>query len=157
MCRFGEPPPHPGRDRAPTSFDSSPLTCGFPQAPPGNNARCRGLTLGSIGPRTVGWLLPPQHRFTGPHRADRYLDRLGVGAQRIYVDHGLTRTNRDGPGLREALAAVHEADMLVVSKLDRLVGTMPDARAIADELTDRKVRLNMSEFAPQPLGHGRQK
>ena len=29
---------------------------------------------------------------------------LGVAPERIYVDHGLTGTNRDRPGLREALA-----------------------------------------------------
>ena len=30
---------------------------------------------------------------------------LGVEAERIYVDHGLTGTNRARPGLREAMAA----------------------------------------------------
>ncbi len=30
---------------------------------------------------------------------------LGVAIAWIYVDHGLTGTNRDRPGLREALAA----------------------------------------------------
>jgi len=30
---------------------------------------------------------------------------LGVEVDRIYVDHGLTGTNRERPGLREALAA----------------------------------------------------
>ncbi len=33
------------------------------------------------------------------------LAALGVDAKRIYVDHGLTGTNRELPGLREALAA----------------------------------------------------
>jgi hypothetical protein len=33
------------------------------------------------------------------------LHALGVGDDRIYVDHGLTGTNRDRPGLRLALAA----------------------------------------------------
>ncbi len=33
------------------------------------------------------------------------LTRLGVASERIYVDHGLTGTNRERPGLREALAA----------------------------------------------------
>jgi DNA invertase Pin-like site-specific DNA recombinase len=37
------------------------------------------------------------------------LVRLGVTAERIYVDHGLTGTNRDRPGLREALAAAVRA------------------------------------------------
>jgi hypothetical protein len=40
---------------------------------------------------------------------------LGVEAARIYVDHGLTGTNRDRPGLREALAARREGDTLVVT------------------------------------------
>lgn len=31
---------------------------------------------------------------------------LGVADERIYLDHGLTGTNRDRPGLAQALAAV---------------------------------------------------
>jgi len=62
------------------------------------------------------------------------LTALGVSPARIYVDHGLTGTNRDRPGLREALAACREGDTLVVTKLDRLARSLPDARAIADEL-----------------------
>ena len=38
------------------------------------------------------------------------LGRLGVEPSRIYVDHGLTGTNRDRPGLREALAACRAGD-----------------------------------------------
>ena len=68
---------------------------------------------------------------------------LGVSPTRIYVDYGLTGTNRDRPGLREALAACREGDTLVVTKLDRLARSLPDARAIADELTARQVRLNL--------------
>ena len=60
---------------------------------------------------------------------------LGVEPERIYVDHGLTGTNRERPGLREALAACRAGDTLVVTKLDRLARSLPDARAIADELT----------------------
>jgi DNA invertase Pin-like site-specific DNA recombinase len=33
------------------------------------------------------------------------LHALGIADDRIYVDHGLTGTNRDRPGLRLALAA----------------------------------------------------
>ena len=43
------------------------------------------------------------------------LAALGVAASRIYVDHGLTGTNRERPGLREALAACREGDTLVVT------------------------------------------
>ena len=42
---------------------------------------------------------------------------LGVEAERIYVDHGLTGTNRERPGLREALAACRAGDPLLVTKL----------------------------------------
>ncbi|MDQ6807620.1 MAG: recombinase family protein, partial [Actinomycetota bacterium] len=38
------------------------------------------------------------------------LDALGVSADRLYVDHGLTGTKRDRPGLREALAACRAGD-----------------------------------------------
>jgi DNA invertase Pin-like site-specific DNA recombinase len=47
------------------------------------------------------------------------LRALGVSANRVYVDQGLTGTNRERPGLREALAACREGDTLVVTKLDR--------------------------------------
>ncbi len=68
---------------------------------------------------------------------------LGVEAERIYVDHGLTGTNRERPGLREALAACRAGDTLVVTKLDRLARSLPDARAIADELTTREISLSL--------------
>lgn len=53
------------------------------------------------------------------------LAALDVSDERIYVDHGLTGTNRDRPGLREALAACREDDTLVVTKLDRLARSLP--------------------------------
>jgi len=45
---------------------------------------------------------------------------LGMAPDRVYVDHGLTGTNRERPGLRQALAACRTGDTLVVTKLDRL-------------------------------------
>ena len=69
--------------------------------------------------------------------------RTRVEDNRIYVDHGLTGTNRERPDLREALAACRESDTLVVPKLDRLARSLPDASAIADELTACQVRLNL--------------
>ena len=75
---------------------------------------------------------------------------LGVAPARVYVDHGLTGTNRDRPGLREALAACREGDTLVVTKLDRLARSLPDARAIADELTARQVRLSIGASVYDP-------
>lgn len=68
---------------------------------------------------------------------------LGVAADRIYTDQGMTGTNRDRPGLAQALAAVREGDTLIVPKLDRLARSVPDARAIGDELATRGVRLSL--------------
>ena len=70
------------------------------------------------------------------------LTALGVKPDRIYVDHGLTGTDRARPGLREALAACRDGDTLVVTKLDRLARSLPDARDIAGELTEANVKLS---------------
>ena len=78
------------------------------------------------------------------------LAALGVSAKRIYVDHGLTGTNRDRPGLRQALAACRAGDTLVVTKLDRLAHSLPDARSIADELTAQSVKLNLGGSVHDP-------
>ncbi len=78
------------------------------------------------------------------------LRALGVPAERIYVDHGLTGTNRERPGLHQALAACRAGDTLVVTKLDRLARSLPDARAIADELTERSVKLNLGGSVHDP-------
>src|ERR1035438_8783213 len=78
------------------------------------------------------------------------LTALGVKPDRIYVDHGLTGANRARPGLREALAACRAGDTLVVTKLDRLARSLPDARAIAENLTERKVRLSLGASVYEP-------
>ena len=78
------------------------------------------------------------------------LASLGVTPDRIYVDHGLTGSNRERPKLREALAACQDGDTLVVTKLDRLTRSLPDARAIADELTTRRVRLSLGGAVYDP-------
>src|SRR3954470_11986592 len=86
------------------------------------------------------------------------LERLGVSPERIYTDHGLTGTNRARPGLDQALAAVRargtlggaKRARLVVPKLDRLARSVPDARAIADELVARGVRLALGSSVYDP-------
>ena len=75
---------------------------------------------------------------------------LGVAEDRIYTDHGLTGANRERPGLAQALAAVREGDTLVVPKLDRLARSVPDARAIADELAHRGVKLALGASVHDP-------
>ena len=52
--------------------------------------------------------------------------------------------------MREALAACRDGETLVVTQLDRLARSLPDARAIADELTVRQVRLNLGGSVYDP-------
>ncbi len=75
---------------------------------------------------------------------------LDVALERVYVDHGLTGTNRERPGLREALAACRTGDTLVVTKLNRLARSVPDARDITDDLTGRGVRLQIGGSVHDP-------
>lgn len=78
------------------------------------------------------------------------LEILGVAPDRIYTDHGLTGTNRARPGLDQAIAAVREGDTLVVPKLDRLARSVPDARAIADHLEVKGVKLALGASVYDP-------
>jgi DNA invertase Pin-like site-specific DNA recombinase len=78
------------------------------------------------------------------------LHALGVGEDRVYVDHGLTGANRDRPGLRLALAACHSGDTLVVTKLDRLARSLPHVRDILHELTKRNVKLSLGGSIHDP-------
>ena len=83
------------------------------------------------------------------------LAELGVTEDRFYTDHGLTGTNRARPGLDQALAAVRAGDVLVVPKLDRLARSDPNARAIADQLQKKgiKLALGASVYDPaDPMG-----
>lgn len=78
------------------------------------------------------------------------LENLGVTPARIYTDHGLTGTNRARPGLDQALAAVREGDTFIVPKLDRLARSVPDARAIADQLEAKGVKLALGASVYDP-------
>lgn len=76
--------------------------------------------------------------------------KLGVSADRIYTDKGFTGTNRERPGLDQALAAVRSGDTLVVPKLDRLARSVPDARLIGDSLASRGVKLQLGNSIHDP-------
>ncbi|WP_431801181.1 recombinase family protein [Microbacterium sp. bgisy203] len=80
----------------------------------------------------------------------RELATLGVDPDRIYVDHGLSGATRDRPGLREALAAVRDGDVLVVTKLDRLARSVRDASEIVEDLTVRGVVLQIGTSVHNP-------
>lgn len=64
----------------------------------------------SLGSAKVGWTTssspPARYARVSTDEQDLTAQRdalrtMGVSAKRIYVDHGLTGTNRDRPGLRE--------------------------------------------------------
>jgi DNA invertase Pin-like site-specific DNA recombinase len=76
--------------------------------------------------------------------------KLGIAPDRIYTDRGFTGTHRARPGLDQALAAVRSGDTLVVPKLDRLARSVPDARAIGDELSGRGVKLQIGASVYDP-------
>ncbi|QGH71126.1 recombinase family protein [Pseudactinotalea sp. HY158] len=78
------------------------------------------------------------------------LAALVVAQDRGYVDHGLTGTTRERPGLREALAACRAGDTLVVTKLDRLARSVPDARDIVAELIAKGTRLQIAGSVHDP-------
>ncbi len=70
---------------------------------------------------------------------------LGVSPDRSYIDHGMSGTKRERPGLDQALAAVRAGDTLGVPKLDRLALRCPMLETSpTPAMTDRVVR-----FAPQ--------
>jgi DNA invertase Pin-like site-specific DNA recombinase len=75
----------------------------------------------------------------------------GVAAERIYVDHGRSGTNRARPGLEQAIAACWAGDTLVVTKLDRLARSAVDASTIAAELAAKDVRLSFNGSVYDPL------
>lgn len=50
----------------------------------------------------------------------------------------------------QAIAAVREGDTLVVPKLDRLARSVPDARAIADQLEKKGVKLALGGAVYDP-------
>jgi len=78
------------------------------------------------------------------------LAALGVTAERVYVDHGRSGTNRERPALGQALAACRAGDTLVVTKLDRLARSLPDARDISAELAAAGVRLSLGGAVHDP-------
>jgi len=83
------------------------------------------------------------------------LAAAGVAADRIYLDVGLSGITRPRPALGEALAACWPGSVLVVTALDRLARSLPDARDIVTGLANREVTvvIGASVYDPgDPLG-----
>src|ERR1035437_2673590 len=51
--------------------------------------------------------------------------------------------------LLATLAAYHAGEVLMLTMFDRLAGSLPDTRDIADELATRRVQLNLSGSDPR--------
>lgn len=76
---------------------------------------------------------------------------LGVDEKNIYSDPGFTGTNRQRPGLAQALAAAsHPGAEFVVTKLDRLARSIRDAKDIADQLVANGAVLQIGRSAYDP-------
>ena len=132
-------------------FEGAAWSIGFGRCSSASDRDGPSLTTGGAPWRrfsSATHAAPPTNKTSPPNATA--CPALGVDAGRIYVDHGLTGTNRERPGLREALAACREGDTLVVTKLDRLARSLPDARAIADELTARQVSLQPGRLGLRP-------
>lgn len=85
----------------------------------------------------------------GSHRSARRSDRGRAGPPRLRRP----RTDRHqpaAPGAAGSARGVPGGDTLAVTKLDRLARSLPDARAITDELTARHVRLGLGGSVYDP-------
>jgi DNA invertase Pin-like site-specific DNA recombinase len=90
---------------------------------------------------------------------DLTVQREGLAALGVTADRDLRRSRADRlqprpTGLREALAACREGDSLFVTNSIDWPGPPPDARAIADELTARRVRLSLGGAVNDPTRSG---
>jgi Resolvase, N terminal domain len=124
-----------------TETDASDANVAVNNASPGWPVAPAGILIGYARCSTERQDLSAQREI---------LRSLGVVEERVYLDHGLTGTNRSRPGLNSALAALREGDTLVVPELDRLARSVPDARAIGDSLEARGVRLSLGGSVYDP-------
>ncbi|MET4001766.1 DNA invertase Pin-like site-specific DNA recombinase [Arthrobacter sp. UYCu511] len=80
------------------------------------------------------------------------LAALGVESERIYFDHCSNGRNKNRAGLREAVAvaAGRAGDTFVVTKLDRLARSVPDAHQVAGYLAGREIKLSIGSSVHDP-------
>lgn len=75
---------------------------------------------------------------------------LGVDAARIYTDKRTGRSMKDRPGLAQAIAALRPDDVLVVTKLDRLARSVPDARDLVGQVYEKGAALQLGASLHDP-------
>ncbi|MCW4601511.1 recombinase family protein [Janibacter hoylei] len=75
---------------------------------------------------------------------------LGVARDRIYTDKRTGRSMKDRPGLAQAIAALRPDDVLVVTKLDRLARSVPDARDLVGQVYDQGAALQLGPSRHDP-------
>lgn len=75
---------------------------------------------------------------------------LGVDRERVYTDKHTGRSMKDRPGLAQAIAALRPGDVLVVTKLDRLARSVPDARDLVGQVYGRGAALQLGPSLHDP-------
>mgnify|MGYP001029976590 CR=1 FL=1 len=75
---------------------------------------------------------------------------LGVDRDRVYTDKRTGRSMKDRPGLAQAIAALRPSDVLVVTKLDRLARSVPDARDLVSQVYDKGAALQLGPSLHDP-------
>src|SRR5690348_3073099 len=101
-------------------------------------------------PHGGDWVCALLDRQAGPGRTARCLAQARRRTGSHLHGSQLHWQNRARPGLDQALAAVRSGDTLVVPKLDRLARSVPDARAVADALVARGVKLALGSSVYDP-------
>ncbi|MDN5746187.1 MAG: recombinase family protein [Nocardioidaceae bacterium] len=75
---------------------------------------------------------------------------LGVESVRIYTAKRPGRSMKDRPGLEQAITALRPGDVLVVTKLDRLARSVPDARDLVGQVYDKGAALQLGPSLHDP-------
>lgn len=75
---------------------------------------------------------------------------LGVERNRVYTDKRTGRSMKDRPGLAQAISALRPGDVLVVTKLDRLARSVPDARDLVAQVYAKGAALQLGSSLHDP-------
>ena len=101
------------------------------------------------GRRLIGYALCSTDPTDALQQTDALVD-LGVDRRCIHLDVGLVGADRARPGLQDALGACRAGDTLVVTKLDRLAGSVASAKDATRKLKTNGVILSVGGRASDP-------